>query len=747
MVTDVAFIERQLPIGRLSAECYKERKANLGQTLPRLGKWWGRKPLVLVRASILGMLMPASDDAARDRDVFLRLMTMDDDAMWRRARSVQARRLGRAAFDALPYGERVRRGVRPEQLDGPDEESWRAINAHLGTSARSLVEVVRQLGERRFGRRPRIGDCFCGGGSVPFEAARLGCDASGSDLHPVAALLAWSSTRLLGGGPAVQAQVRAAQAAAFARADEQLRAWGIEHSEEGWRADAYLSCVEVTPPGSAYAIPLAPTWMIGERSRVIARLRRVPGEARLAIDIVTDPDDAGWDAAAGGTVARKRVRDPFDPARSWPTEALRGDGLRMWERDDLVPRAGDALQERLYCIRWRKPDGTTVYRAPTAHDLHQEARVLELLRGVLDDWWRAGVVPGGPMPDGAKTAEPRRNRGWTHWHHLFTPRQLLVNGLLASSMEAGTPELAAARMLATGRLANWNARLSRWSPDRDKELSMDVFSNHALNPMWSYSGRPLPRLDTAWPLFTDDVDVRIATQPRIRVADARDVTDEQDCWITDPPYADAVSYHELADFFLAWYEPQLPAVFPGVSAATRRARAVRGEGEDFTRGMIEIYAGLARRMPANGLQIVMFTHQDPSVWADLGVILGAAGLRVTAAWTVGTETPAGGTKQGRFVQGTVLLVLRRREAREDGAGAQVDALVDDETRRQIASMRALDDGGAATFGGADHPLAAYAAALRVLTRFATVDGRDVDRAGFERAIQRALALVSVGAAG
>ena len=66
-----AFIEIQFPIARLSAESYKERKAGASQTLTGLGKWWGRKPLVLVRAAILGMLMPASNDAKKDREVFL----------------------------------------------------------------------------------------------------------------------------------------------------------------------------------------------------------------------------------------------------------------------------------------------------------------------------------------------------------------------------------------------------------------------------------------------------------------------------------------------------------------------------------------------------------------------------------------------------------------------------------------------------------------------------------------------------
>ena len=43
-------------------------------------------------------------------------------------------------------------------------------------------------------------------------------------------------------------------------------------------------------------------------------------------------------------------------------------------------------------------------------------------------------------------------------------------------------------------------------------------------------------------------------------------------------------------------------------------------------------------MPDNGLQMVQFTHQDPAVWADLGMILWAAGLHVSSAWTIATET-------------------------------------------------------------------------------------------------------------
>ena len=80
-----AFIERQFPVGRLSAEAFKERKANVGQTLTALGSYWkGRKPLILVRAVVLGCLLPATEDPAADLDIFLRLMAMDDAAFGRR---------------------------------------------------------------------------------------------------------------------------------------------------------------------------------------------------------------------------------------------------------------------------------------------------------------------------------------------------------------------------------------------------------------------------------------------------------------------------------------------------------------------------------------------------------------------------------------------------------------------------------------------------------------------------------------
>jgi adenine-specific DNA methylase len=206
-VGDLCFIETQFPVSKMSVESYTERKANNSQTLTGLGKWWGRKPLVLCRATILGLLLPATNNPQKDREVFLRLMTMDDDGMLRRksvnipakelfnrlppadrkryfepgstaedARLVRGlskeekQELQRRVFLGLSYDERLEYCDRPEQIDGPSAESWQIINAHLGTNASSLPKLVAELGKRRFGQVPRVGDTFCGGGSIPFES-------------------------------------------------------------------------------------------------------------------------------------------------------------------------------------------------------------------------------------------------------------------------------------------------------------------------------------------------------------------------------------------------------------------------------------------------------------------------------------------------------------------------------------------------------------------------------------------------
>ena len=96
------------------------------------------------------------------------------------------------------------------------------------------------------------------------------------------------------------------------------------------------------------------------------------------------------------------------------------------------------------------------------------------------------------------------------------------------------------------------------------------------------------------------------------------------------------------------------------------------------------------------------------------MILWAAGLKATAAWTISTETAIGGMKKGNYVQGTVCLVLRKRNQTSPDSFLIFIPMVEDEVRAQIASMQALDEDGEPNFNDSDYQLAAYAAALKVL---------------------------------
>ena len=788
-----AFIEVQFPVSKLSKESYDERKGAQGQALTGLGKWWGRKPLVLVRAIILGLLLPATDDPARDREVFLTLMTMDDDGLWSRvrgsipARDVYAlatprekteyfevsgstpnwkrgvsrddrRQMQRRAFLRMNYDRKLTYCATVEEAAGPAPETWDRINAHLGTHAASLAELVQELSRRRLGRQVRVGDAFAGGGNIPFAAARLGCEVYASDLNPVAALLTWGALNIVGGPPEVVERVNAAQQRVYQHMQAQVDAWGIERNEQGWVADAYLYCSEVVDPATGWRVPLAPSWVIAKRAQqVIARLVPDYDAERFDIEIVegasaeemAQADAEGtWQAGVRGPVGwddRRGVWEWLPPSQRQTTSAeqLRGrGGLRRWTADDLGPRPDDVFQERLYCVRWvetiQRPNGRVEtrrhYRAPTEADLARERQVLALLHERVADWQARGYIPSRPIEPGRETERLQRERGWTHWHHLFNPRQLLLGGLLAELAETSGFDEAerAGLLLSTGRVADWNSRLCRWDTSRDQ--GKQSFYNQALNTLLNYVCRGLGGVEDD--ISSHSPSFPIQTAPSVITRDARTIGDENDIWITDPGYGDTIAYDELSELFLAWYDRRLPAVFPGWYSDSKRALAVKGEGETFSVALAECYQRLVETMSDDGFQVVMFTHQDTRVWADLAVVLWAAGLHVSAAWTIATETGGTGVRQGNYVQGTVVLVCRKRRGGPRGDLSDVYPEVQAEVQRQIETMQALDPQDDPNFGDADYQLAAYAAALRVLTGYAAIDEidprRELLRSGADR---------------
>jgi putative DNA methylase len=405
--------------------------------------------------------------------------------------------------------------------------------------------------------------------------------------------------------------------------------------------------------------------------------------------------------------------------------------LRLWEKHDFKPRPDDLFQERLYCIQWMRPKkkgkaDDYEFRSITDEDLKREKVVDEFITGHLADWQAKGWVPDMRIEPGDKTDEPIRTRGWTHWHHLFNARQLMVAGLVN--------RFAGVRLkLSLAQVLNSSSRLTRWSlGDGDGRTGgvKGTFDNQALNTLFNYGARgsrfalDLVNLRLKSYPFHPALSLKISSHPAV------DLVETSDIFVTDPPYGDAVKYEEILEFFIGWLRKNPPPEFAGWVWDSRRSLAIRGEDEDFRRGMVAAYKRMTECMPDSGLQVIMFTHQNGSIWADMANIVWASGLRVTAAWYVVTETESA-LRRGNNVKGTVLLVLRKRAGSLKTTRDDLAWEIQEEVEKQVRDLTGLNQEAKGlyrdenVFEDADLQMAGYAAALRVLTRYATIDGRDM----------------------
>ena len=662
----------------------------------------------------------------------------------------ERRQLETRMMPAAPYRERVGESRRSEEVRNVHDHIWEEVNAHLDTDAHSVAVLVEQLGLMRFGHRPKVGDTFCGSGQIPFEAARLGCDVYASDLNPVACMLTWGTFHIVGSAPEERERLERDRNALAENVQVHIDELGIEADGRGWQAKAFLYCVEVRCPETGWRVPLLPNRIISKGYRVIAELVPNPQQKRYDIVIRAGVGNDDLKNAEDGTVGREgRYGEAFLKhevnGKRYKTKitTLRGDvqqadgtvvnRLRPWEKDDFVPCPNDLLQERLYCIQWmRQRPGKKQFdydfRAVTDADLERERVVEDYIAENLTEWQANGWVPdmrievGGPPRYQGR--DLGRSRGWTHWQHLFNARQLLLGGLINRYSNA---EL----KFGLAQVLNYNSRISPWSNSAGGGGSVrNAFYNQALNTLFSYGCRgsryavALAQAEYKRFEFRDDLKSELACVPTEAVSTTSDI------FVTDPPYGDAVKYEEILDFFIAWLRKNPAPEFANWVWDSRRALAIQGEDENFRRSMVAAYKRMTECMPSNGIQVIMFTHQSGAIWADMANIVWAASLRVTAAWYVATETNSA-LRGGSNVKGTVLLVCRKREGEHKITRDDLAWEIQEEVEAQVEALTGLNQEARGlyrdenVFEDADVQMAGYAAALRALTQYARIDGRDM----------------------
>jgi putative DNA methylase len=151
------------------------------------------------------------------------------------------------------------------------------------------------------------------------------------------------------------------------------------------------------------------------------------------------------------------------------------------------------------------------------------------------------------------------------------------------------------------RLLGYMSRLSQWvvgfkgrpgvAPSAD--FCCHVFYNQALNTFYNFGIRAFHYMSDALRQDVPRADVK--SDAYIATCSANSLVTTSHIWITDPPYADAIHYHEITEYFIAWLA-KIPPCNDWIWDS-RREFAIRGESHAFRRAMVEAYAAMAMHMP------------------------------------------------------------------------------------------------------------------------------------------------------
>ena len=170
-LTNRRLIEAAFPLKQVSLDSVHEKNVRHGH-ISTLHIWPARRPLAASRAALLATLLP--DPGTREgRGDILRRMA------------------GKVVETPDAKGERMREETRGGVLhwgrEGVGDGGKAAGVVKAGAGSGVGIEAFREEIRQAFGgRAPRVLDPFAGGGAIPLEAMRLGCEAVASDLNPVA---------------------------------------------------------------------------------------------------------------------------------------------------------------------------------------------------------------------------------------------------------------------------------------------------------------------------------------------------------------------------------------------------------------------------------------------------------------------------------------------------------------------------------------------------------------------------------
>ncbi|MYA34700.1 MAG: DUF1156 domain-containing protein [Gemmatimonadales bacterium] len=728
--------EVDFPIAEVSRHAVREKSIRHGHP-STLHQWWARRPLASSRAVLLALLLPDPCDEHCPEE-----------------------------FKKRACG--ILREVR--QPPRTDAELRKALLWFIGTFANwdlaaeaTYVRVARNLVKAAHGdQAPLVVDPFAGGGSIPLEALRLGCEAFASDLNPVACLILKVLLEdIPRHGPELADELRRVGADIKRQAEEELSDL-YPTDPDGATPIAYLwaRTVRCETPECGAEIPLMRSfWLCKKKTRRRALKPLVTHDKGVAPAVAFEVFEPKTDAEVrGGTVVRAKATClccggvlPPDRVRAQLT-AQRGGADVIFDHDGH--RIGGARMTAVVTLR--PGERGRHYRLPTDADYAAVRRAQGRVRRMLDEWAAGGKqalcpVPDEPLPPIGTLGFRVQRYGMLKWGDLFTARQKAALSTLVSQTSSTTLADTDASLLAIGKLVDLGNTLCDWMPGQ--ECPSAVFKLGRVKPGWDFvegcvtseSSGSLHKCTANLAAGIVSAHVNGASNGQVMQARAQDspLPDSSSAvYFTDPPYYNAIPYSDLSDVFLVWMKrtpsnqpgawdpfdrdnPLSPKIDEVVQDETKQAGGRSKDRVWFEETMAKAFAEHRRILREDGVGSVVFAHKTTEGWEALlsGMIRG--GWTITGSWPIATEMPHRIRARDSAALATSVHLICRPRPDDASVGDWADVLEDLPIRVADWIERLQGEG----IRGADLVFACIGPALEIFSRYRrveTAEGRTVD---------------------
>ena len=389
MINDKRFIEDSFPVKEVSEISAKEKNIRHGH-ISTLHIWWARRPLASSRATNYAALIPAPES--------------------------------------------------PEEWDKTRQFIIKLTKWENSLDPISLDKARRDILKANGGKPPKVLDPFSGGGSIPLEALRLGCEAHAVEYNPVAVLILKCTLEYPQKyGKPVKRKVKDELGNEIEKEInpllEDVKKWGnwvLEEAkkeigkfypkdEDGSVPIGYIwtRTIPCQNPTCGAEIPLMRQfWLAKKNNKKVALYPYVEGK-EVKFKIVGD----GYE----------KMPDGFDPSKGTVSRAIAVCPVCGYTVDDKTTRK--LFQERkagekLVAVVLHKPgEAGKKYRLATEKDLKvfKEAEMyLKEKREKLMEEWGIDPVPDEEMNTKDPNTVAGRGYGFTKWGDLFNSRQKLA---------------------------------------------------------------------------------------------------------------------------------------------------------------------------------------------------------------------------------------------------------------------------------------------------------------------------------